>query len=70
MNRWLEISNDFLELWNFNNALGCIDGKYISLQAPKHSGSEYYNYKGFHSIVRLAMFLFLITLNCLDKKEL
>lgn len=51
----MDISNDFEELWQLENVLGALDGKHIRINAPAHSGSLFYNFKGYHSIVLFAM---------------
>lgn len=48
--KWMSIADAFDKMWNFPNCLGAIDGKHIRMQCPPKSGSEYYNYKKFHSI--------------------
>ena len=53
--RWLKIDEDFEALWQFPNCIGSIDGKHITLQAPKNFGSQYLNYKRSHSNVLLAV---------------
>ena len=50
---WLEISEGFQELWNVPHCLGAIDGKHIRIIAPPRSGSLFFNYKDFFSIVLL-----------------
>lgn len=49
--QWTIVSNAFNTLWNFPQCVGVMDGKHITLQAPKNSGSEFFNYKQFFSIV-------------------
>lgn len=51
---WLDVAKGFKERWDFPHCLGALDGKHVSLQAPHHSGSLYYNYKKYFSIVLLA----------------
>jgi len=40
---------------NFPNCLGAVDGKHIRLIKPTESGSLYYNYKHYFSVVLLAI---------------
>ncbi|XP_076545696.1 uncharacterized protein LOC143305546 [Osmia lignaria lignaria] len=54
-NDWLAISQKFEELWNFPHCVGAMDGKHVVLQAPAHSGSDFYNYKSQFSIVLFAL---------------
>ncbi|KAH7964717.1 hypothetical protein HPB49_000933 [Dermacentor silvarum] len=52
---WEVIRKDFDSKWNFPNAVGCIDGKHFAIICPDGSGSEFYNYKGFCSLIMLVL---------------
>ena len=53
--KWLEIANQTQDRWQFPNCFGAADGKHIMIMHPQDSGSDFYNYKGFFSIVLLAV---------------
>lgn len=52
---WLSVSRLFFKKWNVPNCCGSIDGKHIRIQCPNNSGSEFFNYKSYFSIVLLAL---------------
>ena len=52
---WKQIEYRFNQKWNFPNCLGALDGKHIMMQAPPNSNSLFYNYKGYFSIVLMAL---------------
>ena len=49
--KWKSITDEFYERWNFPNCIGAIDGKHVMIQCPFNSGSLFYNYKSYFSIV-------------------
>lgn len=54
-NIWIASERVFSERWNFPNAIGSLDGKHILIEAPPHSGTNYYCYKKHFSTVLLAL---------------
>ena len=52
---WRPIAEQFARRWNFHHAVGALDGKHIAITCPKQAGSNYYNYKQFHSIILMAL---------------
>jgi len=45
------VTREYEAKWNFPNCVGAMDGKHIAVQVPEWSGTDYYNYKQFFSIV-------------------
>lgn len=52
---WRKITDSWMNRWNFPHVIGAIDGKHVACRAPANTGSDYYNYKGFFSIILLAV---------------
>ncbi|KAE8738534.1 hypothetical protein FOCC_FOCC015988 [Frankliniella occidentalis] len=52
---WRRKAAEFEVMWQFPMCVGAIDGKHCVFQKFPTRGSEYYNYKGTHSIVLLAI---------------
>ena len=52
----LKVVMDGLEnRWGFPQTVGAIDGSHIPILKPQESASDYYNRKGFYSIIMQAV---------------
>ncbi|GBN09194.1 hypothetical protein AVEN_184279-1 [Araneus ventricosus] len=51
---WKCIAQGFENRWNFPHCLGAVDGKHVRITPPLRSGSYFWNYKQFNSIVLMA----------------
>ncbi|CAG9560773.1 unnamed protein product [Danaus chrysippus] len=52
---WQSIASNFESIANFPHCVGAVDGKHIRLTCPFDSGSMYFNYKDYFSIVLMAV---------------
>lgn len=55
LDSWIDVANEFNYRWNFSNCLGAIDAKHVPIVCPTNSGSLYFHYKKFYSIVLMAI---------------
>nr|XP_054753881.1 uncharacterized protein LOC129259640 [Lytechinus pictus] len=51
---WREVARTY-DRWNFHHVCGALDGKHVAIRNPPGSGTIYYNYKGFYSLILLAL---------------
>lgn len=52
---WENVEKEYFLRWNLPNCIGALDGKHVVVQAPKNSGSKFFNYKKSHSIVLMGI---------------
>ncbi|XP_069582609.1 uncharacterized protein [Ranitomeya imitator] len=52
---WLKIASGFKDTCDVPNCIAAVDGKHIRVRKPPNSGSQFYNYKQFFSVVLLAV---------------
>ena len=48
---WQTVVDGFLQRWQFPQCVGAMDGSHIPIIAPPVNAKDYYNRKGFHSIL-------------------
>ncbi|XP_066460992.1 uncharacterized protein [Eleutherodactylus coqui] len=54
-NTWQRVAAGFQDVAKFPNCIGAVDGKHVRVLQPAHSGSKFFNYKKFFSIVLMAV---------------
>ncbi|XP_069588363.1 uncharacterized protein [Ranitomeya imitator] len=52
---WLQVAAGFHSVASFSNCIGAVDGKHVRVQQPPRSGSHFFNYKKYFSVVLMAV---------------
>ncbi|XP_069614724.1 POU domain, class 6, transcription factor 1 isoform X1 [Ranitomeya imitator] len=52
---WMAIADKFWTVCDFPNCLGAVNGKHIRIIKPARTGSEFFNYKKYFSVVLMAI---------------
>ncbi|XP_077138705.1 uncharacterized protein LOC143804470 isoform X2 [Ranitomeya variabilis] len=52
---WLQVAAGFQSVTNFPNCVGAVDGKHVRVLKPPRSGSRFFNYKKYFSVVLMAV---------------
>lgn len=52
---WKNTAKMFEDQWNFSHCVGAMDGKHVAIEKPPGSGSCFFNYKDFFSVVLFAI---------------
>ena len=52
---WKRIESGFRTRWQFPNCIGALDGKQVMTRKSINSGSKFWSYKGYNSIVLMAL---------------
>ncbi|KAJ8883575.1 hypothetical protein PR048_015419, partial [Dryococelus australis] len=53
--KWYKEAEDFEQTRNLSHCLAALEGNHVVFKGPENSGSLYYNYKGTHGVVLLAL---------------